>query len=96
MFAHELLGTPNTLQKNVTATRTTKEHVITWSCDDHIDPEAAEAMELEKVGRGRGSATGEFVRDLKLGDVVTVWAKARFPGWINEIDEVKIDIYWAV
>ena len=96
MFSHKLLETPKTLQRNITAVRDTKEHVITWSCDDNMDPEAAEAKELEKVGRGRGSATGEFVRNLKAGDVVTVWAKARFPGWVNVINEAKIDVYWAM
>jgi hypothetical protein len=96
IFSHNLHEPPDCLQKNVTAIRDTKEHVITWSCDDNINPEAAEAMELEKLGRGRASANGEFVRNMKLGDVVTVWAKARFHGWVNVIDEVKIDVYWAV
>ncbi|PCD46419.1 hypothetical protein AU210_001826 [Fusarium oxysporum f. sp. radicis-cucumerinum] len=31
-----------------------------------------------------------------MGDVVTVWAKARFGGWVNHIEKVKIDVYWAV
>jgi hypothetical protein len=51
---------------------------------------------LEEQGRGRDTGTGEFVRNLKLGDVVTVWAKARFPQWVNVVEQVKIDVYWAV
>jgi len=33
---------------------------------------------------------------MKVGDVVPVWGKARFPGWANVVEMVKIDIYWAV
>lgn len=84
------------LQKNVMAERTAKEHVVTWSYFDNIDPESPEADQLETKGRGRASATGQWVRDLKVGDVVTVWAKARFPGWSNHIQALKIDVYWAV
>jgi hypothetical protein len=85
------------LQKNVTASRNTKEHVIVWSDEDEIvDFESAEAVALEKLGRGRATGSGEFVRNLKMGDVITVWGKARFPGWINTVEDVQIDIYWAV
>jgi hypothetical protein len=51
---------------------------------------------LEDQGRGRNTANGQFVRDLKVGDIVTVWGKARFPGWVNMIETVQIDVYWAV
>lgn len=84
------------LQRNVVAKRETKEHKITWSCGDNINPESAEANALSQQGRGPATGTGEFVRNLKLGDVVTVWAKARYGGWVNHVDEVKIDVYWAV
>jgi hypothetical protein len=33
---------------------------------------------------------------MAVGDVITLWGRARFPGWINHIQEVKIDVYWAV
>jgi len=51
---------------------------------------------LEEQGRGRGTGNGEFVRDLRLGDVVTVWGMARFGAWVNNVEAVKIDVYWAV
>lgn len=73
-----------------------KEHVITWSFDDHIHPESKEAVKLEEQGRGRATGSGDLIRSLEVGDVVTVWAKARFPGWMNVIEEVKMDVYWAV
>lgn len=95
-FFHALNPSGAALQKNVTAGRTVKEHVITWSCDDNINPQSVEAKELEKVGRGRETGTGEIVRGMKVGDVVTVWAKARYGQWVNHVEEVKIDVYWSV
>jgi hypothetical protein len=86
----------NCLQKNKTATGELKEHKIVWSCTDNIDPDSVEGVELDTQGRGRATATGEYVRNMKVGDVVTVWGKARFPGWTNFVYAVKIDIYWAV
>jgi hypothetical protein len=96
VFDHPLNPTGTVLQKNLNATRPAKEHIITWSCDDNIRPDSKEAQELEKAGRGRETGTGEIVRDMKVGDVVTVWAKARYGGWVNYVEEVKIDVYWAV
>lgn len=95
-FDHPLLPGPMCLQRNVTVERTTKEHRIVWSADDNIDPESPEADELESQGRGRATATGEFVRNLKLGDSITVWQKARFGGWANFLEDIKVEVYWAV
>lgn len=95
-FKHPLLPDQNVLQKNVTSQRSTKTHTIVWSWDDHIDPESAAANRLVEQGRGSATANGDFVRNLRAGDIVTVWGKARFPGWINHITEVKIDTYWAM
>ena len=86
-----------TVQRNKTANKQWQYNVVTWSWEDNVDPESEEAKELEKdKGRGKATATGEFVRSLKLGDVITIWGKARFPGWANQVEKVKIDIYWAV
>ncbi|RDL41635.1 uncharacterized protein BP5553_01614 [Venustampulla echinocandica] len=93
---HPLLPGPMCIQKNVTADQTAKEHRIVWSVDDNINPESPEADELENRGRGRATATGEFVRNLKLGDSVTVWQKARFHGWANFLEYLKVEVYWAV
>ncbi|KAF8418864.1 hypothetical protein EV426DRAFT_617629 [Tirmania nivea] len=93
---HPFLPPPTRLQTNVMGSVERKTHIITWSFDDDVKPDSAEGDELEQQGRGRESMTGEFVRSLKLGDVVTVWARARFPGWRNKVFLVKMDIYWAV
>jgi hypothetical protein len=96
-FHHPLLWDMFTcLQKNLTATEEFKEHKIVWSCTDNVDPDSVDGKALDNQGRGRATATGEYVRNMKVGDVVTVWGKARFPGWVNFVETVKIDIYWAV
>ncbi|RPB23898.1 hypothetical protein L211DRAFT_838358 [Terfezia boudieri ATCC MYA-4762] len=93
---HPFLPPATCLQINVMGRAQKKVHVITWSFDDNVNPDSSDGDELEQQGQGRESMTGNFVRSLKLGDVVTVWARARFPGWRNNVEQVKMDIYWAV
>lgn len=95
-FEHPLLPDDTVLQKNVKCSKRMKEHAITWSFDDCIEAQSEEASELEEQGKGRATGSGDMVRSLEVGDVVTLWAKSRFPGWMNVIEEVKIDVYWAV
>lgn len=91
----DLLASPQyTIQYNKTATRPPTTHTIIWSWKDNVDPLAAQ--QLKDIGRGEETGTGEFVRNLKLGDVVTVWAKSRFGGWANFVDAVTVDVYWAL
>lgn len=71
--------------------------MVTWLYTDNISPDSDEAKKIdEEEGRGRGTLDGSYVRNLKLGDVITVWGKARFGGWANHVEKVKIDVYWAV
>ncbi|TQS34699.1 hypothetical protein Golomagni_04907 [Golovinomyces magnicellulatus] len=95
-FEHPLLPDSKVLQKNITAEKETKKHVITWSYNDNIDPDSQAGILLEKQGRGRATANGDFVRNLRIGETITVWGKSRFPGWANFVEEVSIDVYWAV
>ncbi|KAL1870267.1 hypothetical protein VTK73DRAFT_2716 [Phialemonium thermophilum] len=97
LFDHPLLPDPaRKVQANVVAKRQPTEHRVTWSWRDDVDPDSTAAMQLEEAGRGRATGNGEFVRALRLGDTVTLWAHARFPGWINFVEKVQIDVYWAV
>lgn len=91
-----LLPSSTRLQSNKVANRESIDYTVTWSCDDDIHSEGPEGDCLEQIGRGKASGNGEFVRKLEVGDVVTVWGKARFPGWRNHIEELKMDVYWAV
>ncbi|KUI60836.1 hypothetical protein VP1G_08041 [Cytospora mali] len=94
-FHHDLHPSHDwTIQKNKAATRQPTTHKIVWSWRDDVNPLTAE--QLEGLGRGTATGNGDFVRNLKLGDVVTVWAKARFAGWINYVERVDMDIYWAL
>ncbi|KAL5611475.1 hypothetical protein BROUX41_000923 [Berkeleyomyces rouxiae] len=86
----------NLIQKNRHANRKTTEHCIEWRWDDDIEPDTKRATtELQQKGRGLTTGTGKFVRSLQAGDIITVWAKARFPGWRNEVESVAVDVYWA-
>ncbi|KAL7906530.1 hypothetical protein GGI35DRAFT_458348 [Trichoderma velutinum] len=96
-YTHELLHSPEwEIQRNQTALRKWQDHVITWSYTDDIPADSERSKALEAQGRGRGTGDGKFVRQLQVGDVITVWGKARFPGWANRIESVQIDVYWAV
>ena len=96
-YTHQLLHSPEwEIQRNQTASKKWQDHVITWSYLDDIDPDSEAAKALEEKGRGRATGNGKFVRELQVGDVITVWGKARFPGWCNRVESVQIDVYWAV
>lgn len=96
-YIHPLGGQDESaIQKNMTATRDVKEHIVEWRWTDDVAPDSEEGKKLVEGGRGSETLDGRFVRDLKLGDVVTVWGKARFGGWVNFVDKVSMEIYWAV
>lgn len=96
-YYHELLPTADHLiQANKHASREMNHHHVEWSWDDQVDPDSVEAMKLKDIGRGPATANGEFVRNLKIGDMITVWARSRFPGWTNKIQKVEVRVYWAI
>lgn len=94
-FHHDLLPSDDlTIQVNKTATSESKTHRVVWSWNDNVRPPTS--AQLKEIGRGGQTGGGDFVRDLKLGDVVTVWAKSRFGGWANHVESVRLDVYWAL
>jgi hypothetical protein len=98
-FKHPLFPQDHlTVQHNVVAERDYKVHRVVWSHTDDINPEhdTEAVVRLTNQGRGKATGNGQFVRSLKLGDVVTLWAKARFPNWANHVESVKLDVYYAV
>ncbi|KXX73252.1 hypothetical protein MMYC01_209905 [Madurella mycetomatis] len=99
VFKHPLLPCEDTkIQCNVVANDEARTHRVVWSYDDDIEPErdVEAANRLADEGRGKATGDGKFVCELKLGDVVTIWAKARFPGWKNIVEWVKLEVYFAV
>ncbi|KAI1080092.1 hypothetical protein F5B20DRAFT_540748 [Whalleya microplaca] len=96
-YDHELLpNREHTIQRNKHAEKSLRHHHVEWSWTDDIDPESAAAETLDEVGRGPATGNGEFVRNLKYGDMVTVWGRARFGGWANNIEKVEVKVFWAV
>ncbi|KAK4649063.1 uncharacterized protein QC761_115700 [Podospora bellae-mahoneyi] len=97
-FNHPLLPRENVkIQCNKLTKREYITHVVEWNHDDDVDPEdEVAAKKLHDVGRGEQTGNGEFVRNMRIGDVVTVWGKTRFGGWINNISSVKVEVYWSV
>lgn len=97
MYKHNLLPNPEwVVHRNKRSNREWQQHIVTWSCDDDVKADSDGGQALADEGRGRETGDGEFVRQLKVGDVVTLWAKARFAGWANSVQSASIDIYWAV
>jgi hypothetical protein len=88
------------VQINKRATSGTTEHRVMWSHLDtssaKVDNAAAPIDYTSDEGRSSPASRGEFVRKLKLGDVVTLWAKARFGAWRNHVESARVDIYWAI
>ena len=85
------------LQTNRVAIRETQRYHITWHYLDAISPDSEEASRIElEDGRGSETLDGSKVRSMKLGDTVSVWARARFPGWINHVKSVSLRVFWAI
>jgi hypothetical protein len=97
-FEHVLLGSEDWLiQRNLTATSQETTHRVVWRHSDDIPPESTRAdAKLQSLGRGKGTGDGHVVRNLRLGDVITVWGKARFGGWSNHVESLKVQVYWVI
>ncbi|KAG0707653.1 hypothetical protein DFH29DRAFT_591897 [Suillus ampliporus] len=90
------LPSPTTLQKNIVAKSQTTHHIVTWTYLDDVKEGSPEAIAAENNGQGWKSYDGSFVRDLQVGDCITLWMRARFPGWSMNGVKAKITVYWAV
>ncbi|KAI1125759.1 hypothetical protein F5Y10DRAFT_246280 [Nemania abortiva] len=84
------------IQCNRVAEHDWQHHHVEWSSTDNIDPDSSGAEELEANGRGRATGDGSFLRSLKVGDMVTVWGRTRFGSWVNNIQKVQVQVYWAL
>ncbi|KAL7924444.1 hypothetical protein ACQKWADRAFT_286733 [Trichoderma austrokoningii] len=96
-FPHTEWKGPYEIQRNRIAFDEFRGYKVTWTCWDEFAPDSPEALELmESEGKGKMVGNGQFVRNLKLGDVVTVWGRAMHRGWVNAVVSVRIDVYWAL
>ncbi|KAM0263529.1 hypothetical protein ACHAQJ_001148 [Trichoderma viride] len=87
---------PYEIQRNRMASPEFTDYEVTWTCWDVVSPDSAEAQQLMEQGKGRMAGDGQFVRNLRLGDVVTVWGRVMHRGWANFVESVEINIYWAL
>jgi hypothetical protein len=94
---HYFLPGPDTLQRNQIAIGKSKSHVFVWHYLDVIDPDSAEAEETQNSqGRGRATLDGKAVREMNVGDQISIWARARFPGWVNHVQDIRVRVFWAI
>lgn len=93
----KLLPRGDKLQSNKAHVSKLQEHHIVWHYLDNVSPDSPEAEEVERM-QGRGSLTldGRGVRELEVGDSIAVWARARFPWWLNRVARARVQIYWAI
>ncbi|KAL7792064.1 hypothetical protein V8C37DRAFT_381477 [Trichoderma ceciliae] len=87
---------PREIQRNKAAFLEWTDYEVTWTCRDVVSPDSNEAQRAMEQGKGRMDGDGQFVRNLRLGDVVTVWGRAMHRGWVNNVESVEIDVYWAL
>ena len=92
-------GEDYTLQRNVQAKKETTEHRVVWSWRDGIaedDDAEARAQALVAVGRGADSADGRCARSMRRGDCLVLWARARYPAWVNQVEAAEVEVYFAI
>ncbi|KAI1203489.1 hypothetical protein F5X97DRAFT_283117 [Nemania serpens] len=95
-YHHELDPRPDhMIQCNRLAEHDWQHHHIEWSWQDDSNPESSAGQKLTTNGRGAATGNGSFIRSLKLGDMVTVWGRARYGGWKNSVEKVEVQVYWA-
>lgn len=95
-YDHSPWKGPREIMRNKVASREWTTYEVTWTCWDVVAPGSKEAQQAMEEGKGQLDGDGRFVRNLKLGDVVTVWGRAMHRGWVNVVDTVEINIYWAL
>ncbi|KAI9367361.1 hypothetical protein BJX61DRAFT_312006 [Aspergillus egyptiacus] len=92
-----LLPRDNALQRNRARIWQAKGHRVVWHHLDNIDIDSPEAEETaRREGRGRGTLDGKQVRGMEVGDSIIVWGRARFPGWVNYVNELSVRVFWAI
>lgn len=85
------------LQSNRTAIGETEPYTIVWHYLDDIQPDSEQAQEIQEgQGRGRFTLDGSTVRELQVGDAISIWGRTRFSGWSNYVDWLSVRVFWAV
>ncbi|KAF8147990.1 hypothetical protein B0H34DRAFT_270965 [Crassisporium funariophilum] len=69
------------LQRNRRANKEYRCHKILWTNED------AESADVPGAG---------FVQSLRMGDRIAVIARAQYPGWVNHVDSVEVEVSYSV
>jgi len=92
-----VLPNENKLQENPATVRFWKDYNITWHYLDDIQPDSAEGRRIEaEEWRGRATLDGRVVREMRVGDSLALWARARQPNSINYVKKASVKIFWAI
>ncbi|KAF9044285.1 hypothetical protein BJ165DRAFT_1480239 [Panaeolus papilionaceus] len=81
-----------TIQLNLRANGEFEEHAVVWRWDDELDI-VNENRRLDEEGIGQGAG---FVEALGKGDRIAVMARARYPGWVNFVKSVTIQVFYSI
>ncbi|KAF6760630.1 hypothetical protein DFP72DRAFT_76792 [Ephemerocybe angulata] len=81
------------LQRNRRANRGEAQHEITWTSIDDVETKEDTDEALDRSGSGGGYG---FVCSLQPGDRIAVYARAQYPGWVNHVHGVEIQIYYSL
>lgn len=76
-----------------------QQHRIVWHYLDNLNVQSDTKSEVSKSqnsGSETATAAAKFVRDLKVGDTIALWAKAKQREWLNLGQYVSIVVTWAV
>ncbi|TFK96568.1 hypothetical protein BDV98DRAFT_608193 [Pterulicium gracile] len=104
----DIVDTPRWLvQHNLHADRTPRQHEVVWKEGDprtewtspDSDPVGDTVPPLEVrnwMDSDRGAGLGKgFLPQLRLGDRVVLWAKARYPAWTNCVYTAEMEIFYS-
>ncbi|KIJ91402.1 hypothetical protein K443DRAFT_686062 [Laccaria amethystina LaAM-08-1] len=76
------------LQSNIRASANEALHEVVWT---DVDDSKLNAWKETGSGDGRG-----FVRLLQPGDKIAVIARARYPGWVNYVRRVEVEVFYSL
>ncbi|OJD26318.1 hypothetical protein ACJ73_02304 [Blastomyces percursus] len=81
------------VQQNKVAVGEHQTREIVWMLDgDGVKGHEQAKSKDEDTGSGPGDG---FVRTLRPGDVICLWARAIYPGWANVVKKAKIEVAYS-
>ncbi|KAF7332357.1 hypothetical protein MKEN_00117400 [Mycena kentingensis (nom. inval.)] len=80
------------VQKNYTASRQFRTHVVTWNAGEEERDE-----EQVDIDERRGAGLGDrFVDNLEVGDRIALFVRSKYPGWVNDVESATITVFYGL